>query len=113
MRDGRRGSVLLFVMVMSILLCYIAALVMRSRLQASLGTANAVRRTSEDMGVQSAANTVAAAWELAGAACASNAGLGVSCSGGGCNCVCTLASGAKVTASPAAVGAACQLTVLP
>lgn len=113
MRGGRRGSVLAFVMVMTVLIGYIAALILRSRLQASLGTTNAVRRTTEDMSVQTAANEVAAAWELAGVSCASNVGLGVSCSGAGCSCVCTLASGAKVTASPAAVGTSCQLTVLP
>lgn len=113
MRGGQRGSVLAYVMVLTVLLGYIAALILSSRMQASLGTANAARRTAEDLSVQSAANAVAAAWALAGTACASNAGLRVSCSGGGCNCVCTLASGAKVTASPAGVGASCQLTVLP
>lgn len=113
MRGGQRGSVLAFVMVITVLLGYISAMILSSRMQASLGTANAARRTAEDLGVQSAANTVAAAWALAGAACASNAGLGVSCSGSGCGCVCTLASGAKVTASPAGSGASCRLAVLP
>lgn len=113
MRGGRRGSVLGYVMVMTVVMGYAAALILRARMQASLGAANAARRTAEDLGVQSAANMVAAAWALAGASCASNAGLGVSCSGSGCSCVCTLASGAKVTAAPAALGASCQLTALP
>lgn len=110
---GERGSVLAYVMILTVAMGYIAALIMSSRLQASQGTANAARRTAEDLGVQSAANAVAAAWALAGASCASNAGLGVSCSGGGCSCVCTLASGARVTAAPAGVGASCRLAVLP
>lgn len=110
---GERGSVMAYVMVLTTLLGYIAALILSSRLQASQGTANAARRTAEDLAIQSAANMVAAAWALAGVACASNVGLGVSCFGvGGCSCECTLASGAKVTAAPAA-GASCQLTVVP
>ncbi|MFI5346552.1 MAG: hypothetical protein ACHQ51_09285 [Elusimicrobiota bacterium] len=104
---------LAFAVVLTLLIGYIAALILRARMQASLGTANAVRRTAEDMSVQSAANAVAAAWALAGASCASNPGLGVSCAGFGCSCVCTLASGATVTASPSAVGTSCQLTLLP
>lgn len=111
---GERGSVLAYVLVLTVVMGYIAALILSSRLQASQGTANAARRTEEDLGVQSAANAVAAAWALAGASCASNAGLGVSCSGfGGCNCVCTLASGSTVRAAPAGVGASCRLSVLP
>lgn len=111
---GERGSVLAYVLVLTVVMGYIAALILSSRLQASQGTANAVRRTEEDLSIQSAANRVAAAWALAGAPCASNASLGVSCSGfGGCSCVCTLASGGTVTATPAGSGASCQLNVLP
>jgi len=111
---GERGSALAYVMVLTVVMGYISALILSSRLQASQGTANAVRRTAEDLRNQSAANAVAAAWALAGASCASNAGLGVSCSGfGGCSCVCTLASGATVTAAPAGIGASCRLSVLP
>ena len=114
MRGGQRGAVLAYVLVLTVLLGYIGALICSARLQASLGTANAARRTAEDLSVQSATNAVAAAWALAGASCASNAGMGVSCAGpGGCDCVCTVASGATVTASPSAVGSACFLTVLP
>lgn len=108
---SERGSVLAYVMILTVLLGYIAALTLNARLQASQGTSNAVRRTAEDLGVQSAANTVAAAWALAGSACASSVDLGVSCAGAGCNCDCTLASGAKVASK--AVGTSCQVTVLP
>lgn len=78
MRGGRRGSVLAYVMVLTVVMGYISALIMRSRMQASLSTANAARRTAEDMRIQSAVNAVASAWALAGASCASNGGMGSS-----------------------------------
>lgn len=113
MRGGRRGSVLGYVLVLVVSLSYIAALIMSSRRQSSLSAANAARRTSEDLRIQSAANQVSAAWALSGGTCASNASLGVTCAGAGCDCVCRVASGAKVTASPSAGGNSCLLFVVP
>ena len=113
MRIGRRGSVLGYVLVMVVCLGYVSSLIMSARMQTSKGAANDTRRTQEDMTVQSAANSVSAAWALAGATCASNAGLGVACAGSGCACVCRLSSGARVSATPSGAGTSCHLSVEP
>lgn len=115
MRLGRRGSVLGYVLVMIVCLGYVSALIMHARMQSSQGAANETRRIREDLSVQSAVNAVSAAWALSGTTCASNASLGVSCSGGGggCSCTCRLASGASVSASPSGAGASCRLSVVP
>jgi hypothetical protein len=110
---SRRGSALLHVLVVTVVLGLIGAMVLRLRLQTSVGAAGAVDRTAQDLSVQSAVNTVSAAWAVAGRSCTSDAGLGVVCFGSGCACTCTLASGAKVAATPSTLGAACQLSVVP
>jgi type IV secretory pathway TrbL component len=113
MKLGRRGSVLGYVLVMVVCLGYVSSLIMSARMQTSKGAANDTRRTKEDLAVQSAANSVSAAWALAGATCASNRGLGVSCAGSGCDCVCRLSSGARVSATPSGAGSSCRLSVEP
>lgn len=109
----RRGFVLIQVMIVAVILGLITAMVLRSRLQAAQETSGAVGRTSQDLLAQSAINQVSAAWAQAGNSCASNAASGVFCSGGGCNCTCTVSGGATVTAASFGGGGGCQLTVAP
>lgn len=111
-RPGR-GAVLAQVLVAAVVLSLLCALILRARLAPALTAAKAVDRIRQDLGGQAALNLVSTAW-LKGGACASDPELGVSCSGAGCACVCSVAGGGAVVAAPLGGGSsACAMTARP
>lgn len=111
MRGGRGGYALVTVLMLTVAMGLIAGIILRSRLQASIYASGSAGRVAQDLSDQSALNSVQAAWALTGASCSS--GAGVTCTGNGCSCTCMAPSGAQVTATPAAIGSACQLSIQP
>jgi Tfp pilus assembly protein PilX len=106
----QRGSALVQVMIAAVVVAIICASVIRSRLQPALMTANAAQNVEKDAAEQGALNRVQQVW-MAKGSCASDAAAGVSCTGAGCACVCSVANLGTVTAVPS--GGACALTVTP
>jgi len=104
---NERGSVLLHVILMAALAGIICTAILRSRMQPALAAANTVSRIQDDMTGQSAINRVSGVWGSRGT-CASDSAAGVSCSGSGCSCRCTVDGGATVTSVSA--GGGCTLT---
>lgn len=103
---GRRGGVLLQVLVTAAIAGLLCASMMHSRFQPALSAANAVTRVQDDLAGQAAIARVQQVW-MAGGSCSSDAAAGVACSGSGCACECAVAG---VTVTSTANGGACALT---
>lgn len=106
-RRSQRGVVLVQVLVMSLILGYIAAMILRLVLQPAIFAVNLTESVSKAKTAESAINRVQAAW-AEGGVCASNAALGVNCGAGGCGCTCTVAGLPTVSSSGGANGS-CKL----
>jgi hypothetical protein len=115
---NRRGLVLLQVMMLSIITCYLLALILSMLLQPSQQGANVVNGVTSSLSAQAAVNRVQDAWSAAGSTCASASDKSVVCSlfssssqsesSSPCACSCTV-SGVTVSSAQSA-GGACTLT---
>lgn len=105
---GRRGSVLVQVLVAAVFMAIISASILRMRLQPATNTAGSVARVAEDLAARAALNRLTESWARLGT-CASDAAARVACSGVGCDCRCVVDS-VVVTAVPQ--GGACFLRLV-
>jgi hypothetical protein len=104
------GSALLQILIMAVVASLICASIIRTRLQPALTAAHSLQRVENDVGTQGALSRVQQVW-MAGGPCSSDSTAGVSCTGSGCSCSCTVAGLATVTAAQS--GGVCSLTVTP
>lgn len=107
---GRRGAVLLQVLVFGVLAALTCSTILAARLQPALLSARADERVRDDLAGQGAVNRVTGAWTRLGV-CESDAAAGVSCRGTGCRCSCEVEGPgwtARVVAAPSE--GACSLT---
>ncbi len=75
---AERGVVLAQVLIMTLVLGYIAAMILRMVLQPTMVAANATKTSVDTKKAEAAINRVQAAW-IEGGVCTGNARLGVSC----------------------------------
>ena len=105
---NQRGSALMHVLLVTMVVGLICASIMRARLQPALAAANMVEHIQSSAADEAALNRVTQVW-MSGGSCSSDATAGVSCSGSGCSCRCTVTGLGSVTA--AVSGGACSLSV--
>ncbi len=108
---GRRGSVLMQVLVGAVICAYIIVLILRFQMQSGLFGANLVDSVAKDKQAESSLNLVQTAWNSRGSTCTSLVSAGVSCGGGGCRCTCTVVGLPSVQSVPG-IGGSCNLTVI-
>ncbi len=108
---GRRGWVLLQVLLGAAVCGFIGALILRLVTQSGVYGANLSDTVVKNKQAEAAINRVQTAWNSAGATCASSASAGVNCSGSSCACTCTVA-GMPSVQSAAGTGGSCDLTVV-
>lgn len=103
------------ILVMSVLLGYIAAMILSMVLQPAMYSADLSQSVGQAKTAEGALNRVQAAW-TEGGVCASNASLGVACgsgvSFGACSCSCTVTGMGSVSSSAGSNGA-CRLVAVP
>jgi hypothetical protein len=107
---GRRGGALLEVLLLAVVAAFLCASVLRARLEPALTAAGQVERLKDDLAGEGALARVRQVW-AEGGTCSSSPAAGVSCAGGGCDCVCTVAGLGKVAS--VGDGGACALTTSP
>lgn len=114
-RRSERGVVLAQVLITTVILGYIAAMILRMVLQPAMVAANATQSASDAKKAEAAINRVQAAWIDGGDVCKSNAGLGVLCYSASCGCTCkvTLSDGVQVDVKSAGTNVACRLSATP
>ena len=110
MRRGRRGVVLMQVLVITVVMGYICAMLLRLMLQPAMYAANAVDGTGRRLDAAAAYNKVTAAW-ASGGSCSSESSVGLSCSGAGCSCTCTIGA-VSVLSAPSGAGDSCRVRVV-
>lgn len=108
--SGRRGAVLLQVLVFGAMAALACSTILAARLQPALLSARADERVRDDLAEQGAINRVTGSWTRLGV-CESEPAAGVSCRGAGCRCSCEVEGPgwtARVAAAPSE--GACALT---
>jgi Tfp pilus assembly protein PilX len=110
-KRGRRGSVLLHVLVTGTLVALIAASLMRVALLRYQVTSRTVATNLERRLAEAALNTITSDWNQTGNVCSPVTIAGYSCTGtaGTCACRCTSAGKPDLVASPSPAG--CKLVV--
>lgn len=108
---GRRGVVLLQVLILAIVIGYISALLLRLTLQPAMTTALVVDGVGQRLTASAAYNKAQAAWQVGGV-CGSAPGLGVVCTGsaGTCGCDCSMPGPASLHAE--LDGGTCRVSVV-
>lgn len=99
------------VLVMTVVLGFIGANVLRMLLQPALSAANAVNSAKRIKKAEASIAKVQSAWNANGATCSS--GSGVACSpASGCDCTCSVAGSTPVESTSNGDGS-CELTATP
>lgn len=108
---NRRGSVIAQVLVFAAVAGLMCATILHARLQPALVAARAVDRVREDLVAEGTVNRVTAVWSRLGT-CASAPAEGVSCTGTGCDCRCSVSAGGDVVGGVVSEpqGGACRFT---
>jgi Tfp pilus assembly protein PilX len=111
---GERGVVLAQVLVATVILGYLATMILEMTLQPAMYASNATASVTKSKAAEAALNRIQSAWMDNGATCSSHTGLGVRCTvGSGCACVCSVRGAAAVSSSGPAAGPCTLAASLP